>query len=81
MCVADWETNFAELAKYSNHGVMGNWNERLRASGIYLGISLAIAGLVAALVFGLWYSYPYRDISGGRELFILMVVVNVVMVP
>lgn len=60
---------------------MRNWKERLRASGIHLSISLAIAGLVAALVFGLWYSYPYREISGGRELFMLMVVVDVVMGP
>ena len=38
--------NFADLAKYRNHGVMRNWKERLRASGIHLGISLTIAGLV-----------------------------------
>ena len=62
---------------------MRRWNfkKRLGASGIHLGISLAIAGLVAALVFGLWYPYPYREISGGRELFMLVVVVDVVMGP
>jgi len=57
------------------------WKDRLRASGIHLGISLAIAGLAAALVFGLWYPYPYREISGGRELFQLVVVVDVVLGP
>lgn len=54
---------------------------RLRAAGIHLLISLTLAALAAALVFGLWYPYPYRDISGGRELFMLVVAVDVVMGP
>lgn len=58
-----------------------NWTSRCRASGIHLGISLVIAGLIAGLVFGLWYPYPYREISGGRELFMLVMAVDVVMGP
>lgn len=57
------------------------YKERLRASGIHLVICLAVAGLMAVLVFGLWYPYPYREISGGRELFMLVVAVDVVMGP
>ena len=57
------------------------WKDRLKASGIHFCISLGIALLAAALVFGLWYPYPYREISGGRELFMLVVVVDVVMGP
>jgi len=60
---------------------MQNWKGRLRASAIHLAISLCIAALAAVLVFGLWYPYPYRDISGGRELFLLVVAVDVVMGP
>lgn len=60
---------------------MRNWKERLHASGIHLGISLVIAGLMAWLVFRLWYPYPYSEISGGRELFILVMAVDVVMGP
>ncbi|GGH52431.1 fimb protein [Comamonas phosphati] len=60
---------------------MQNLKIRLRASGIHLGISLCIAALAAVLVFGLWYPYPYREISGGRELFLLVVAVDVVMGP
>ena len=60
---------------------MLNVKDRLRASSIHLGISLALAGLVATLVFGLWYPYPYREISGGRDLFLLLVAVDVVMGP
>ena len=60
---------------------MQNWKERLRASGIHLGISLCLAVLSAALVFGFWYPYPYRELSGGRELFLLVVAVDVVMGP
>lgn len=60
---------------------MQNWKERSVASGIHLGISLAIAAIAAILVFGLWYPYPYREISGGRSLFLLVVCVDVVMGP
>ena len=60
---------------------MRNWKERLHASGIHFGISLAIACLMAWLVFGLWYPYPYREISGGREHFMLVRAVDVVLGP
>ncbi len=60
---------------------MLHWQERLRAAGIHLLISLLLAALAGALVFGLWYPYPYREISGGRELFLLVVAVDVVMGP
>jgi hypothetical protein len=60
---------------------MFNWKARLRAAGIHFGISLAIAALAALLVFGLWYPYPYREISGGRELFSLVVTVDVILGP
>lgn len=57
------------------------WKDRLQASGAHFALSLAVAVLAAALVFGLWYPYPYREISGGRELFFLIVAVDVVMGP
>ena len=57
------------------------WRPRLRASAIHLCFSLAIATLAAALVFGLWYPYPYREISGGRELFTILVSVDVLLGP
>lgn len=60
---------------------MHKWKGHLLASGIHLAISLCIAALAAALVFGLWYPYPYREISGGRSLFMLVVGVDVIMGP
>jgi hypothetical protein len=54
---------------------------RFLAAGIHLGVSLAVAVLAAALVFEVWYPYPYREVSGGRELFLLLVAVDVVMGP
>lgn len=60
---------------------MKNWKERLAAAAIHLGLSLSIAGLAALLVFGIWYPYPYREISGGRELFLIVVTVDVILGP
>lgn len=60
---------------------MLNLKNRLRASAIHLAISLTIATLAALLVFGWWYPYPYRELSGGRQLFALVVAVDVVLGP
>ncbi len=57
------------------------WRDRLQASAIHLGFSLIIAIVASVLVFGIWYPYPYREISGGRELFLLVVSVDVVLGP
>ncbi len=64
-----------------HHKAMGNWQERFRASGIHLTICMAVAAMAGALVFGLWYPYPYREISGGRELFLLIAIVDVIIGP
>jgi hypothetical protein len=60
---------------------MVNWNERVRAAEIHLGVSLPIAVMAALLVFGLWYPYPYREVSGGRELFLIVVTVDLILGP
>lgn len=57
------------------------WRDRLQASGIHLGISLCIAAMAAVLVFLVWYPSLYREISGGRELFLLVVTVDVILGP
>lgn len=57
------------------------WKERFKAAGIHLCISLVVAALAAAIVFGIWYPYPYREIAGGRELFFLLVTVDVILGP
>lgn len=58
-----------------------HWQDRLRASGIHLGISIVIGILAALLVFLAWYPWPYREISGGRELFLILVTVDVILGP
>ena len=57
------------------------WKDRLKACGIHFAISLVLALLAAMLVFRVWYPYPYRELSGGRELFLLIVGVDVVCGP
>lgn len=60
---------------------MLSWRDRFKASGIHFSISLSVAALAALLVFSVWYPYPYRDISGGRELFLILVTVDVILGP
>ncbi|MES2508910.1 MAG: TfpX/TfpZ family type IV pilin accessory protein [Pseudomonadota bacterium] len=57
------------------------WKLRFSAAGVHLCISLVLAVFAALLVFMVWYPYPYREISGGRTLFLLIVTVDVIMGP
>jgi hypothetical protein len=53
----------------------------IKAAGLHLLCTAAIALLAAVVVLGLWYRYPYRELSGGRELFLLIIAVDVVCGP
>lgn len=58
-----------------------DWPARFKAAGMHLAISGLVALGAAALVLGVWYPMPYREVSGGRELFTLIVAVDVVLGP
>ena len=51
------------------------------AAGIHLGLSLTIAALAAILVFVVWYPGVFRELAGGRGLFVLLTSVDVVLGP
>ena len=54
---------------------------RSLAAALHLVVSLAVTSLAALLVFFVWYRYPYQELAGGRELFLLVVAVDVVCGP
>lgn len=54
---------------------------RLHAAAVHLGASVGVAALAALLVFGLWFPWPYREISGGTELFLIVIAVDVCLGP
>ena len=54
---------------------------RAYAAGLHLLISAAVAGLAAILVFGVWYPGAFKQMAGGRELFLLVTAVDVVIGP
>lgn len=58
-----------------------SWRDRLRASAIHFCISVLVAAVCALFVFVFWYPAPYREISGGRELFRILTAVNVILGP
>jgi hypothetical protein len=64
-----------------HHTTRFDWRTRLRAATLHLGLSAVVAVAAGLLVFALWYPWPYREISGGRELFQLVVAVDVVLGP
>jgi hypothetical protein len=57
------------------------WSRRSRAAGIHMLVSCIVASFAAALVFGVWYPGIYRVLAGGRDLFILVVTVDVILGP
>jgi hypothetical protein len=54
---------------------------RAKAAGVHLLISVAVASLAAVLVFFLWYPGEFRYMAGGRDLFLLVSIVDVVIGP
>ena len=52
---------------------------RFRAMAFSLGITAAVALAVAALVFSIWYPTPFRQISGGNDLFAILVGADLVL--
>lgn len=54
---------------------------RFLAASLHLAASFLIFLLAAALVFGVWYPYPYSELSGGADLFRLLMVVDVLLGP
>jgi uncharacterized membrane protein len=61
------------------------WQEQIRvrsrAMAWHLLLSAAVAALVAALVFGLWFPGDYRVLAGGTSLLLLIMAVDVAMGP
>jgi hypothetical protein len=54
---------------------------RLKATALHVVCSATVIAGVAALVFGLWYPGPYRELAGGGRLFWLIAGVDLVMGP
>jgi hypothetical protein len=55
--------------------------ERLYAGLAHLAISAIIAAVVATLTLWLWFPEPFGQIAGGRDLFVLVLAVDVVLGP
>ena len=55
--------------------------ERLQASGVHLALSLLVASTAFALVYFVWFPNDYWEMAGGRELFWLVVSVDIVLGP
>lgn len=52
-----------------------------KASSIHFGLSAVVAACIAFFVFSLWFPYPYRELAGGTELFMLVIAVDLVCGP
>lgn len=56
-------------------------NSRCFAAGVHLLFSLGIAALAASMVFIFWYPGAFRSLSGGQDLFFILVSVDVILGP
>jgi hypothetical protein len=52
-----------------------------KAMGWHFAASLLVAAIVGALVFGVWFPHPFRQLAGGTELFLLIMLVDLVCGP
>ena len=70
-----------ELKTATRNGAPGSWRLRALASTTHLSISLLIAAMAFSLVYFVWFPREYWLMAGGRELFFLIVSVDVVLGP
>jgi hypothetical protein len=49
------------------------WREKFLATAIHFLVTLALAGIAAALIFLVWFPDPMQTMIGGTELFMLVV--------
>ena len=56
-------------------------NESLRPAALHLFLGLLAACALATLLFFVWYPSPYDQFSGGRDLFVLLMGVDVICGP
>ena len=54
---------------------------RFKAAGIHLGISLVVAAVVGSLIYFIWFPPPYFQVTGGNELIVLIMSVDIVIGP
>lgn len=57
--------------------ILSDFKPKMHAFMLHLCLSLAVGILCACLVFGLWFPYPYREIAGGWDLFVLVMLVDI----
>lgn len=57
------------------------WKFRSVAAATHLSMSVVVALVAAALVFLVWFPYPFREVSGGSALFKVVVAVDLVLGP
>lgn len=55
--------------------------QSLPPASIHFVISAIIACGIAGVIFGIWYPWPYHEFSGGRNIFLLMIGVDIVCGP
>lgn len=58
-----------------------NWREKIFAASIHFVITLAVAALAAAVIFLVWFPGAFASMSGGTDLFLLVVGVDVGLGP
>lgn len=63
------------------HSIVRSSAFRLFASGAHLAASAAVATALFGLVYCVWYPAPLFDLSAGKNLFLLVVAVDVVLGP
>ena len=57
------------------------WLASIKAFGIHFAFSSLLIGIVAFVVFGIWFPFPFASMAGGWSLFWILVVVDLVCGP
>ena len=73
----------SELYERSKHTakLLARLRSASKIAFAHFGISLLLSAIVAAWIFFVWFPYPFNELSHGKQLFIILIAVDVVCGP
>lgn len=78
-CAVKMRSLSSIVSVFMNYSTRGK--SAAKAAAVHFFVSAVVATSAAILVFGLWFPFPYRELAGGRDLFLIVVTVDVICGP
>ncbi|MEJ5027576.1 hypothetical protein [Comamonas sp. MYb69] len=63
------------------NSIKNRFNAARGIAVFHLACGMLVLAVLAFLIFGVWFPYPYAEITGGRQIFLVIVAVDIICGP